>query len=95
MIVFRCFIRTAKTDGMDYLKRYSLKGIDGTAIWKHFRPIFPIFLSRIIFRWAEREISICGKRFLIPVFCPENALKVSVRPAENGFFFPVAPFPER
>lgn len=70
MIVFRCFIRTAKTDGMDYLERYSLKGIDGTAIWKHFRPIFPIFLSRIIFRWAEREILICGERFLSSSFLP-------------------------
>ena len=70
MIVFRCFILTAKTDGMDYLERYSLNGIDGTAIWNHFYPIFPIFLSRIIFRWAEREILIYGERFFSPCFLP-------------------------
>ena len=43
MIVFRCFILTAKTDGMDYLERYSLKRNWRNCHMESFLPHFPDF----------------------------------------------------
>ena len=87
MIVFRCFILTAKTDGMDYLERYSLKRNWRNCHMESFLPHFPDFSQPNNFLPWKHPESVCPAR-RERLFLSRCSIPETLKPKSKSKRFP-------